>query len=306
MSVRNRIMQELQTLNAEPGLREAFERIWVEGKERNRFALEDSKNLPPSIFHATDANGIPVQISHGQLPVPETYPEEDDVTDPMVSRETDPKGRVQYPEISFADIWDILYEAQIQHPRVAAVREMEALGDGLRMVRPRCSGQRLNVWAEGKELRQKVKVFENICAVLAAAHGHGVTHRELSPQQIWVEEKGAVWIDGWHRTQGKIQGNPIFVSPEVARGGSGSPRSDIYSLGLILRWLLYGQQPPHGNDMATTIALKFRAVPLPEDTIIPTALRQLCQESLALDPNTRPADARLLYARFLATSRRLL
>lgn len=304
--LRTRIQQEMKSLNPElvPGLTEALDRVVVTDKNRNRFDIQTSKDLPPATMKAVETEtGAVVELRYGRLPgVPTFYPAEDESTDPA-DEETDPRGTVQHFPLAWSELWEMLYAAQIQHPRVPAIRELEDISDGVRAVRPWVGGRRLSDWAEGQDRKAKMRVFEGVCTVLAAAHGRGVIHRNLSPQVIWVEDDGAVWVDGWKMS--KNQETPAWRAPEQLTGTGEGPRSDLYSLALMLRWLLTGLAPAEGKTLPETLALKYKPLSIPDNAEIPPALRQLCMECLAMDPGARPVDARIFFARFLPLGRRL-
>jgi serine/threonine protein kinase/tetratricopeptide (TPR) repeat protein len=108
-------------------------------------------------------------------------------------------------------------------------------------------------------------IAKQICEGLAEAHGLGVVHRDLKPQNIMVDRKGNARImdfgiarslraEGITDT-GVVIGTAEYMSPEQVEGKEVDQRSDIYSLGVIMYEMATGKVPFEGN-IALSIALK--------------------------------------------------
>jgi len=112
-----------------------------------------------------------------------------------------------------------------------------------------------------------ITIAKQVCEGLAEAHGLGVVHRDLKPQNIIIDEKSnakimdfgiARSIEAPGITQtGVIIGTPDYISPEQAEGEEVDRRSDIYSLGVILFEMVTGSVPFRG-DTAFSVALKHK------------------------------------------------
>src|SRR5207249_3762400 len=113
--------------------------------------------------------------------------------------------------------------------------------------------------------REVVRIAREVADGLAAAHEHGLIHRDVKPANVWLEahsqrakilDFGLARSAGGHSglTQtGGVVGTPEFMSPEQARGEDLDGRSDLFSLGAVLYSLCTGQKPFHGNSVMAVL-----------------------------------------------------
>src|SRR5579863_4840870 len=102
-----------------------------------------------------------------------------------------------------------------------------------------------------------LEIARQLCAGLAAAHAKGVLHRDLKPANIMLDGRGRVRITdfGLAGLVAEIEGanaragTPAYMSPEQFAGGEVSPKSDVYSLGLVLYEIFTGKRPFHASTI---------------------------------------------------------
>lgn len=139
-----------------------------------------------------------------------------------------------------------------------------------------------------------------ICLGLAEAHRIGIIHRDLKPQNVMIEASGNVRIldFGLARSAetcgatsiGMVLGTPGYISPEQADGREVDPRTDIYSLGVLLYEMLTGRLPIEGPT-PLDVFHKQRAEPArdPRDLepAVPAALARIVLKCLERDRESR-------------------
>ena len=151
--------------------------------------------------------------------------------------------------------------------------------------------------------RDVVRIIRKIAQGLEAAHQLGIVHRDLKPANIMLTEKGEpiVMDFGLARQEslpqadqltqsGMIIGSPAYMSPEQIRNsGSAGPKSDIYSLGIMLYQMLAGRLPFRGEILSVIQQIAV-TVPSPPSTIRPGISQDL--EAVCLKAIEKEADNR--------------
>lgn len=176
----------------------------------------------------------------------------------------------------------------ISHPNVCRVHDIDRDDGTHYLTMEFVEGRSLRtVLDEHKELAPEaaVSLAGQIAAGLAAAHGRGVVHRDLKPQNVMVDAAGHARImdfglalssgaEGEDR-RGPIIGTPEYMSPEQAEGREADGRSDIYALGVMLYEMVTGRRPFAGRSTAEV--LHKQRTERPEE---PGKLRPLLPEGL--------------------------
>lgn len=141
-------------------------------------------------------------------------------------------------------------------------------------------------------------VFMQIVRAIAYAHGQGVLHRDIKPSNVMVDDAGQPRVldfgfamcDGKDHTQSSIVGTPTYMSPEQADGQEVDARSDVYSLGATLYFLLTGNPPFQGGtplEIMHQVIAGDLVAPRQVRPAIARDLETICLKCMAKDPGRR-------------------
>ena len=205
----------------------------------------------------------------------------------------------------------VVREAQVtgrlgDHPNVITVYDTGE-HDGLPylVLRAMDGGSLADEIARGRPgIEAATRVGAEIAAGLAHAHAHGVVHRDVKPDNVWLSADGSAALGdfgiaeqaGLERltADGVVVGTVRYLSPEQIRGDGACGASDLYALGITLYELVTGEPPFTGSDPAQTLAHHLTARPRPPSELepsVPPELERLILGLLAKEPEQRPTPA---------------
>ncbi|HEV3266494.1 MAG TPA: Stk1 family PASTA domain-containing Ser/Thr kinase, partial [Acidimicrobiales bacterium] len=156
-------------------------------------------------------------------------------------------------------------------------------------------------------------IGSHVAAALGYAHKHGVIHRDVKPGNVLITDEGQVKVTDFgiarainteeSLTQtGAVMGTATYFSPEQAEGIGVDPRSDIYSLGVVLFEMVTGRAPFLGDTPVAVASKHVRdtpPVPREINASIPPTFEAIILKSMAKDPDHRYATAEELRADLL-------
>src|ERR1700678_595014 len=145
-------------------------------------------------------------------------------------------------------------------------------------------------------------IARQMCAGLAAAHDHGVLHRDLKPGNIMLDGRGRVRITDFglaalSENMGGEEvsaGTPAYMAPEQLAGVEVTQRSDIYSLGLVMYEIFTGKKAYEAASIGELLRLRETSSPSSISALvkdIDPLTERVIQRCLERDPAKRPASA---------------
>src|ERR1043166_8022675 len=282
----------------------------------------------------TGADGFPVELGAGAMAI--TYHARDTVLNSVVALKVINRSVARNPDARSRFLREARAAANIHHPNVARVTYYGEQDGECFYAMELVEGETLEarVRRDGPmPLAPALQVSEEAARALVAAEACGVVHRDIKPSNIMVEsdasdalrikliDYGIAKITASQagpdaeQTQAGFIGTPAFASPEQFAGAGQSQidtRSDIYSLGVTLWYLLTSRTPFVGRTMEEIRARQSSELPLQQlkRLHVPGQVIALLKTMLAPDPKDRPQTARELlfavhscYARFSPDAR---
>jgi serine/threonine-protein kinase len=167
--------------------------------------------------------------------------------------------------------------AGFSHPNVVSVYDVGEIDGRPYLVMELVSGQSLAeiLHARGPlPVDEALTTTDALLSALAAAHDHGLVHRDVKPANVLVASDGRVKLADFGIAKaaqqasasltatGEVMGTPTYLSPEQVDGLDATTRSDLYAVGLVLYEMLTGG-PPFTGDHAVSVALAHKQSPVP-------------------------------------------
>ena len=205
--------------------------------------------------------------------------------------------------------------ASFSHPNIVPVHAVEEQGDLLAFAMGYVEGESLaeRVKRAGPlGAREAVRLMLDVAYALSYAHGRGVVHRDIKPDNIMIERatgRALVMDFGISRRieaapagagltrVGEVVGTPEYMSPEQASGDEVDGRSDLYSLGLVAWFALTGETAMAGETTQKVLVKQLTEELAPVGSRrpdVPAALSATVDRCVLKDPSARFANAAAL------------
>ena len=189
--------------------------------------------------------------------------------------------------------------ARVRHPNVVVVHGADHIGAFVGIWMELVRGRTLD-----DEVRQSgplaaddvVAIAADLCGALRAVHEAGLIHGDIKAQNVVREEGGRIVLMDFGAGQIRSgvapvgAGTPLYAAPELFTGAPASPQSDLYSLGVLVYYLLRGEHPVRGTSLSE-IQAAHAAAGTPQTVPAPQAVAALTGRLLAREPSRRPRSA---------------
>jgi len=194
---------------------------------------------------------------------------------------------------------------QVSHPNVCRVFDIGEAEGSLFLTMEYVDGEDLAsvVRRIGRLSPDKAtEIARQICAGLAAAHERSVIHRDLKPANVMLDGTGKIRITdfGLAGVAASIKGEearagtPAYMAPEQLAGEEVTPKSDIYSLGLVLYEILTGKRAFEASTLPQLMKLRQSGTLTNPSTLVrdlDPLIERVILRCLETDPEKRPSSA---------------
>lgn len=201
--------------------------------------------------------------------------------------------------------------ASLSHPNIVAIYDIGEEEDCYYIVMEYVHAMTLKEFIKDYSpisISESVDIMKQVARAIAHAHARGIVHRDIKPHNILIDEEEHVKVtdfgialaisDSTITYTHSIIGSAHYLSPEQARGGKATVKSDIYAFGIVMFELLTGRLPFPGTS-PVSVALKHLSepMPLPSDfrPEIPQSLENIIIRALAKRPQDRYESMTDLY-----------
>ncbi|MEC1535935.1 Stk1 family PASTA domain-containing Ser/Thr kinase [Bacillus sonorensis] len=190
--------------------------------------------------------------------------------------------------------------ASLDHPNIVSIYDVGEEDDIYYIVMEYVEGMTLKEYINKcgpLHPKEAVQIMEQIVSAIAHAHDNQIVHRDIKPHNILIDHMGHIKVTDFGIAMAlssttithtnSVLGSVHYLSPEQARGGLSTKKSDIYSLGIVLFELLTARTPFEGES-AVSIALKHLQSETPSvkrwNPAVPQSLENIVLKAMAKDP----------------------
>ncbi len=203
--------------------------------------------------------------------------------------------------------------ANLSHPNIVGVYDWGKFEGTYFIAMEEVQGRTLaDVLKTNKQLtaKQAAEIASEVAAALGSAHDGGVAHRDIKPANILIGTNGQVKVADFgiaramnapteaNLTQvGSVMGTATYFSPEQAQGAQPDPRSDLYSLGIVMYEMVSGKPPFTGENPVSIAYKQVHDAPQPLVQLVadvPRPFEAIIAKLLAKDPKLRYPSASAL------------
>lgn len=200
--------------------------------------------------------------------------------------------------------------ARLSHPNIVNIYDVGVADGDHYIVMEYVPGRTLKdrIRQEGHlSVSESLRVAREIAEALAHAHANNLVHCDIKPHNILMMADGHAKVadfgiaravtESTMTYSGNVIGSVHYFSPEQAKGTMITPKSDVYSLGVVLYEMLTGKLPFTGDNPVSIAVKHLQKEPVPVrqiDPAIPPVVEAIVSKAMSKDPAMRPTSAELV------------
>lgn len=206
--------------------------------------------------------------------------------------------------------------SMLSHPNIVSIYDVSVREDLKYIVMEHIRGITLKNYMSRKgklPVREAVSFTEQILRALDHAHSKGIIHRDIKPQNIMLLKNGMIKVADFGIAKlpsaetvtvtDKAIGTVYYISPEQASGKPIEPRSDLYSVGVMLYEMVTGTLPFSADSPVSVALMQIHNTPRPPRALcpeLPLGLQQIILRAMEKDPDRRYQSAREMLRHIVA------
>lgn len=206
--------------------------------------------------------------------------------------------------------------SMLSHPNIVSIYDVSVREDLKYIVMEHIRGITLKNYMSRKgklPVREAVSFTEQILRALDHAHSKGIIHRDIKPQNIMLLKNGMIKVADFGIAKlpsaetvtvtDKAIGTVYYISPEQASGKPIDPRSDLYSVGVMLYEMVTGTIPFSADSPVSVALMQIHNTPRPPRALcpeLPLGLQQIILRAMEKDPDRRYQSAREMLRHIVA------
>lgn len=206
--------------------------------------------------------------------------------------------------------------SMLSHPNIVSIYDVSVREDLKYIVMEHIRGITLKNYMSRKgklPVREAVSFTEQILRALDHAHSKGIIHRDIKPQNIMLLKNGMIKVADFGIAKlpsaetvtvtDKTIGTVYYISPEQASGKPIDPRSDLYSVGVMLYEMVTGTLPFSADSPVSVALMQIHNTPRPPRALcpeLPLGLQQIILRAMEKDPDRRYQSAREMLRHIVA------
>lgn len=206
--------------------------------------------------------------------------------------------------------------SMLSHPNIVSIYDVSVREDLKYIVMEHIRGITLKNYMSRKgklPVREAISFTEQILRALDHAHSKGIIHRDIKPQNIMLLKNGMIKVADFGIAKlpsaetvtvtDKAIGTVYYISPEQASGKPIDPRSDLYSVGVMLYEMVTGTLPFSADSPVSVALMQIHNTPRPPRALcpeLPLGLQQIILRAMEKDPDRRYQSAREMLRHIVA------